>query len=195
MTKWTCNLRKVFKLNLCYFYHHILFFKSLCSQPLCGHLVSREELFSSIFRDFRKWTYCCRSGIFLCVQTSILKNRQISLMARAAHAWQNIDFQKIPWTFYCFDLELGTFWHNMTCVQFFLQKSLHPTCQRCQRLHGHNVIIWSWVECGHFFIKQNKSSNLRSGMILEVKIQNFGSRALGMRRRNKVFIFKTFQGA
>ena len=70
MTKWTCNLRKVFKLNLCYFYHHILFFKSLCSQPLCGHLVSREELFSSIFRDFRKWTYCCRSGIFLCVQFS-----------------------------------------------------------------------------------------------------------------------------
>ena len=42
-----------------------------------------------------------------------------------------------------------------------------------------------------FFIRQNRSSNQRSGMILEVQIQNFGARR---RTRVKVFIFEKFQG-
>ena len=33
------------------------------------------------------------------------------------------------------------------------------------------------VECGIFFIGQNRSTNQRSGMILEVQIQNFGARS------------------
>ena len=46
------------------------------------------------------------------------------------------------------------------------------------------------VECGFFFIGQNRSNNhrSRSGMILEVQIQNLGARV-------KVFILKKFQGA
>ena len=49
------------------------------------------------------------------------------------------------------------------------------------------------VECGNFFlIGQNRSTYLRSGMILEVQIQNFGARP---RTRVKLFIFEKFQGA
>ena len=50
--------------------------------------------------------------------------------------------------------------------------------------YSHAVYIYilysvhSRVECGHFFlIGQNRSSNQRSGTILEVRFQNFGARA------------------
>ena len=45
-----------------------------------------------------------------------------------------------------------------------------------------------------FLIGQNRSGNQRSGMILEVQIQNFGARAKSRRTRVKVFILKKFQG-
>ena len=54
------------------------------------------------------------------------------------------------------------------------------------------------VECGWLFlIGQNRSTNQRSGMILEFKNQRFNARARGahQRTRIKVFIFKNFQGA
>ena len=119
MTKWTCNLRKVFKLNLCYFYHHILFFKSLCSQPLCGHLVSREELFSSIFRDFRKWTYCCRSGIFLCVQFSKIGKFRLWRMRRTPG--KILIFKKSPGLFIVLIWNWGPFGTIWRVSNFFFK--------------------------------------------------------------------------
>ena len=43
-----------------------------------------------------------------------------------------------------------------------------------------------------FFIGQNRSSNLRSGMILEVQIQNFGARGRGARRRAGNSLIRSF---
>ena len=50
--------------------------------------------------------------------------------------------------------------------------------------------MWTFI-----FICQNRSSNQRSGIILEVQIQNFGARGAHWRTCVKVFIFKKFQGA
>ena len=47
------------------------------------------------------------------------------------------------------------------------------------------------VECGNFFISQNRSTNQRSGMILDIQIQIFGA-CQGM--HVKVFIFKKIPG-
>ena len=55
-----------------------------------------------------------------------------------------------------------------------------------------NIKLSSRVECWHFLIGQNRSSNQRSGMILELQIQNFRA---SRRTRVKVLIFKKFQGA
>ena len=55
--------------------------------------------------------------------------------------------------------------------------------EQCHRI---TVLIGWSVEI--FLIGQNRSTNQRSGMILEVQIQIFGAHV-------KVFIFKKFQGA
>ena len=54
----------------------------------------------------------------------------------------------------------------------------------------HCTVGWS-VEI--FLIEQNRSTNQRAGMILEVQIQNFGERAPV--RTHQSFHFKKFQGA
>ena len=54
------------------------------------------------------------------------------------------------------------------------------------------------VECGLLFLNgQNRSTNQRSGMILEVQYRRFSARARGAHRRMriKVFILKKFHGA
>ena len=55
----------------------------------------------------------------------------------------------------------------------------------------HQGGVWNF-----FLIGQNRASNQRSGMILEVQIRSFGARAHGARRcmRVKVFIFKNSRG-
>ena len=52
------------------------------------------------------------------------------------------------------------------------------------------------VQCGHFFINQDRSSNQRSGIVLEVQIQNFGACFCAPRHcmHFKVFIFKNLRG-
>ena len=62
-------------------------------------------------------------------------------------------------------------------------------------IHSTDMLYWpvGW-SVDFFLIGQNRSGNQRSGMSLEVQIQNFGDARAGA-RKSKVFIFKQFQGA
>ena len=60
------------------------------------------------------------------------------------------------------------------------------------------LFIYSRVECGRLFLRgQNRSTNQRSGIILEVQNRRFCARGHGAhwRMRTKVFNFKKFQWA
>ena len=53
-------------------------------------------------------------------------------------------------------------------------KAVRGLQNRCPKVTV--VSVYSRVECGNFFlIGQNRSSNQRSGMVLEVQFQNFGT--------------------
>ena len=73
------------------------------------------------------------------------------------------------------------------------------TCTVCIYCTNMYCILCNRVECGHFFerTEQNSSTNQRSGVILEVRFQNFNPSERRARRRThvKVLIFKKFQGA
>ena len=62
-----------------------------------------------------------------------------------------------------------------------------PLVVKSEREAGSLVGCRVWI---YFLIGQNKSSNQKSGMILEVQIQNFSTHT-----SVKVFIFKKYQGA
>ena len=65
-----------------------------------------------------------------------------------------------------------------------------------ERLRAENIYIYRRVECGIFFIGQNRSSNQRSGsgMILKVKIQSSGARASVGARASKFLYSKKSRG-
>ena len=63
---------------------------------------------------------------------------------------------------------------NFRVTGIFLMWEL---CHMCSKIHQF-FFIWLInirVECGIFLIEQNRSSNPRSGMILEVQIRSFGA--------------------
>ena len=81
---------------------------------------------------------------------------------------------------------------NFRVTGIFLMWEL---CHMCSKIHQF-FFIWLInirVECGIFLIKQNRSSNPRSGMILEVQIRSFGA-SVRQCMWVKVFIFKKIPG-
>ena len=100
-------------------------------------------------------------------------------------------------------------WCGLPCLSIISRKRWVTWWLRYLGGPGHG---WQWRPCSgvpqgwivplgssveNFLFGQKRSSNQRSGMILEVQFQNFGTRMCRAPwcTRIKVFIFKNFQGA